>query len=858
MELFKILGTVAIDGSGAKSELQDVTNVAEESHGKISGVFEKIGSAAVTLGKTMAAGLAVGTAAIGALVKDSVAGYANYEQLVGGVETLFGRGGKTLEEYAESVGKTVEEVTDEYHKLAKAETTVLRNADKAFNDAGMSVNDYMETVTSFSASLIQSLDGDTEAAAEKANMAIIDMSDNANKMGSNISSIQNAYQGFAKQNFSMLDNLKLGYGGTQAEMFRLMQDAAELDATFAENAVFSLDAKGHLEAKYSDIVDAIHIIQTEMGITGTTAAEASGTISGSFSAMKAAWENLVTGLGNEDADLSGLIEQFVAKAETVLHNVMPRIELILGGITDLIAQLMPKIAEKLPELLNTMLPSLIEAAVQLINGLVQALPTILQILIEQIPYIVTEIGKGLTEAFPVLLETVKTLFGQIWDYISLELLNTGVSFEDAFTKMSEIFNTAWTTMQQIWADYGQPVWEKVSGVVQTLMDEVLKPLYETYLTNLKNKFDVVVETCGIVATAFYENVQPAIETIVDKFGELAELIQQAVEEYILPVIQSFVDMIQELWEENKDKLELISELFVTIFNMIAENVTKFVEKFKEKFMPFLEEIKNFVTENLDKIKATFQKAIDFVTGIIKFFIAFFKGDWEGMWQAIKDTLEAAFLFIRGVFELIGAAIADKVIAIKESISTKFEEIKNSITEKIQAAKDKVVEIFDSIASKIEEKINNAKDTVKTAIDKIKEFFNFNVELPSIKLPHFSIQPSGWQLGDLLEGSIPSLGIDWYAKGGVMEEPTVFGRNGNNLMVGGEAGAEAIAPIDVLQGYIAQAVASQNAALVAVLQKILEAILAMDENMGGNLRDALENTAFEVNHREFARLVKAVN
>jgi len=858
LELFKILGTVAIDGSGAKSELQDVTNVAEESHGKISGVFEKIGSAAVTLGKTMAAGLAVGTAAVAGLAKDALGSYANYEQLVGGVETLFGAGGKSLEEYAASVGKSVDEVTDEYNKMLKAEKTVLKNADKAFQTAGMSVNDYMETVTSFSASLIQSLDGDTQAAADKANMAITDMSDNANKMGTNISMIQNAYQGFAKQNYTMLDNLKLGYGGTQEEMYRLMSDAAKLDATFAENAVFSLDAKGSLDAKYSDIVDAIHIIQTEMGITGTTAAEASGTISGSFASMKAAWENLVTGLGNEEADLSGLIEQFVANAEGAIANSLPRLEIILGGITDLIAQLVPKIAEKLPELLNTMLPSLIEAAVQLFNGLVQALPTILQILIEQIPYIVTEIGKGLTEAFPVLLETVKTLFQQIWDYISLELLNTGVSFENAFTKISEIFKTAWEKINAFWEETGQPLWDKISGAITTLSEEVLKPLIETYLTNLKNKFEIVVEACEIVAKAFYENVQPAIETIVEKFGELAELIWQAVEEYILPVIQSFVDMVKELWEENKEKLELIGELFGEIFEWISDVVTRFVDWFKGTFLPFLEAIRDYVQENMNKIKGIFQNVINIITGIIQAFIALFKGDWEGLWEAVKGILENAFLIIRGIFELIGAAIGEEVLKIKEGITTKFEEIKSTISEKIQEAKEKVVEIFDSIASKIEEKINYAKDTVKSAIDKIKEFFNFDVKLPDIKLPHFSISPPGWKLGDLLDGSIPSLGIDWYAKGGVMENPTVFGRNGNNLMAGGEAGPEAIAPIDVLQGYIAQAVASQNTALVAVLQQILEAILAMDENMGGNLRDALEGTAFEMNHREFARLVKAVN
>lgn len=249
--------------------------------------------------------------------KDAVKGYADYEQLIGGVETLFKDSAGVVEEYA----------------------------NQAFETAGLSANQYMETVTSFSASLIQSLGGDTEQAAEMANMAIIDMSDNANKMGTDMSSIQNAYQGFAKQNYTMLDNLKLGYGGTQAEMYRLMSDAAKLDAKFAETAKFSMTSSGQLVAGYADIVDAIHIVQNQMGITGTTAKEASDTVSGSIASMKAAWQNLVNGLGNDKADLDKLIDDFFEKANNAWEKLQPVAERVLDGMIDLVIKGLPKFLE---------------------------------------------------------------------------------------------------------------------------------------------------------------------------------------------------------------------------------------------------------------------------------------------------------------------------------------------------------------------------------------------------------------------------------------------------------------------------------------------------------------------------------
>ena len=256
----------------------------------------KVGNVAGTAFKGIAVATGAAATGIGALTKSALDGYAAYEQLIGGVETLF---------------KTSADVVTGY-------------AENAYKTAGMSANQYMETVTSFSASLIQSLDGDTAKAAQVADMAITDMSDNANKMGTSIDMIQNAYNGFAKGNFTMLDNLKLGYGGTQEEMKRLLADA-----TAISGIEYNISS-------FADVAEAIHVIQTEIGITGTTAKEASSTIEGSVASMKASWSNLVVGIADDNADLDSLINQFIDSATTALGNIIPRIEMILTGIGQLI------------------------------------------------------------------------------------------------------------------------------------------------------------------------------------------------------------------------------------------------------------------------------------------------------------------------------------------------------------------------------------------------------------------------------------------------------------------------------------------------------------------------------------------
>ena len=376
----------------------------------------KFGSALSGAVKVAGATIAAGMAALGKLAYESFNEYANYEQLKGGVETLFGAGGMTLEAFAEATGKTVEEVSGSYDKLMAAQSEVLGNADKAYQTAGMSANDYIETVTGFSASLIQSLGGDTAEAARIADMAIVDMADNANKMGSDISSIQAAYQGFAKQNFTMLDNLKLGYGGTKTEMERLLKDAQKLSGVKYDIS------------SYADIAEAIHVIQENMGIAGTTAKEAAETISGSLGMLKGAWGNLIAGLGNPDQDLDNLIDNVMNSIDAVAGNAMKVVPRIADGIVKALPKMAKLIADKLPELFPTIidvvvsfttaitdvLPGMVEslvevltsdeifekiigAAIDIMLALVNAIPRLLNVLLPKLPDMIEDITQELTK-----------------------------------------------------------------------------------------------------------------------------------------------------------------------------------------------------------------------------------------------------------------------------------------------------------------------------------------------------------------------------------------------------------------------------------------------------------------------------
>ena len=357
--MFDLYAKITLDTSGYENGLDNASS-------KASGFADKLKSGLATAAKVGAAALTAAATGMAALTKASIDQYAEYEQLVGGVDTLFKTASDKVQEYAANAYKT----------------------------AGMSANEYMDTVTSFSASLLQSLGGDTEKAAQKADQAITDMADNANKMGTGMEMIQNAYQGFAKQNYTMLDNLKLGYGGTKGEMERLLADAEKLSGQ-----KFDISS-------YSDIVDAIHVVQTEMGITGTTAKEAASTIQGSVSAAKSAWSNLITGIAADNADLDTLIGNFVSSVETAAGNIIPRVSVMLGGISQLVTSASTTIIPMVITTITDNLPALLQAAVALVGalgqGIIDSLPAITQAAID----ILFFLANGLIENLPTLIDGI--------------------------------------------------------------------------------------------------------------------------------------------------------------------------------------------------------------------------------------------------------------------------------------------------------------------------------------------------------------------------------------------------------------------------------------------------------------------
>lgn len=425
-------------------------------------VLGKIGSAVNTAVKASAAAVGAASAGVAALGTACINAYADYEQLAGGVETLFKDSAETIHSYA----------------------------DNAYKTAGLSANEYMETVTSFSASLLQSLDGDTEKAAAAADLAITDMADNANKMGTAMESIQNAYQGFAKQNYTMLDNLKLGYGGTKEEMQRLLADAEKLSGV-----------KYDLSS-YADIVEAIHVIQTEMGITGTTAKEASTTIQGSVASMKAAWANLMVGMADDTQDFDLLLSNFIESIGTVADNLLPRIGVVIEGMGKLVAGLAPKIASALPTLTNELLPNLVELGVQSISALVQGIQENGDSLAAGALSIVGTLAEGIAELLPMVADTAASLAVSLADGLTESLPNIiPVAIETISTLVENLTENANTIID--------------AGI------QIILALGDGLIAALPQLIETVPQIVINIANVINENAPRLIKTALYLIGQLA-------------------------------------------------------------------------------------------------------------------------------------------------------------------------------------------------------------------------------------------------------------------------------------------------------------------------------------------------
>lgn len=541
--------------------------------GAAKSALSSIGGAAVTAGKLAVAGLGAVTGAVTAVGGAALNAYADYEQLSGGVETLFGSSASTLKGYA----------------------------DEAYRTAGMSANQYMTQATSFAASLVQSVGGDTAKAAEYANMAMIDMSDNVNKMGSDMQSVQDAYQGFAKQNFTMLDNLKLGYGGTKEEMQRLIADANKLRAEQGKTADLTIDS-------YADIVEAIHTVQEEMGITGTTAKEASTTISGSIGMAKAAWTNFLTGLGRDDVDFSQLTNQLLESIGAVAKNVAPRVAIIGKSIIQAFPSVLSGLGSVLAPIVSEALSTAWNIAVQALAGLGIKLPTVD------------------SSQFMAAFQQVASFVGAAIDGI-----------KGAVSTLASAFAPAFAAMQAALA----PIIAQVSSA--------LLPALSVLGAALGNLAAAVLP----VISAAIQAMAPVIATAIGAVVSLASTISTGLAPVIngiASLIQAVLPVIQQLFTQWGASIQavvsaaftFVESVVTSAMNVINAVIGTVLALIKGDWEGVWSGVLNILQVVWDGMIVTVQSCIQLVSSTIDSALSFIKGVWNSAWSALGSFLDSAW------------------------------------------------------------------------------------------------------------------------------------------------------------------------------------------------------------------------
>lgn len=729
---------------------------------KMKSMFSAIGKGALTSVKALAK-VSVAAAKIGvvaativatgltAMTKSAVEQYADYEQLVGGVETLFKDSSDKVVEYANNAYKT----------------------------AGLSANDYMDTVTSFSASLLQGLEGDTAQAAEYANLAITDMSDNANKMGTSMEMIQNAYQGFAKQNYTMLDNLKLGYGGTASEMARLINDSGVLGDTM------TVTADNVNSVSFDKMIEAIHVVQTNMDITGTTAKEAATTIQGSIGMVKSAWANLLIGMADPSQDMGVLMNNLVDSAMAVADNLVPRIADTLPRVVTGLSQLTQKLAPYIPPLIEQLLPSLIQGATSLLSEVVNNLPGILETLL---PGIGGELGQSISTALNSIFSTLTSILPSILQLVGPVL-----------TTLSTLLNLLLPPMMQI-------------------IQAVLPPL-----TNLINML-----------------LPPVTQIIQSLLPVLMAILQP-----ILELLQPFLDMLTPIIDLVMQVITPLTDLINMILPPLAEILSMLMEGYLNVLKPILEWYCKMLSGTL---KAAIKLIVTAINNCKESFAAAWRGikkAWNaapeffsGIWSSIKGTFSAVGTWFSDIFGKAWAGIKNAFSPMVNFFSSTWQKIKN-IFSKVGTAiadglSDAVTSAVNAILSKATGIINGFIRAINSAISVLN------------KIPKVSIS------------RIDELDAPQLAEGGVLKRGQVGILEGN--------GAEAVVPLEKNTGWIkkvAEDMAEATGGAVTgdseslkVLYKILEIIRHIDDNMYEWILTALtEGVRLKLDGREFGRMVR---
>lgn len=638
-------------------EIKDAGDKADKSKER----FSKLGSVLKGVGVAMGAVVTAAAATAVKLGKEVVNAHADYEQLVGGVDTLFKGSSQKLQSYASNAYKT----------------------------AGLSANDYMETVTGFSASLIQSLGGDTDKSVKYADMAITDMADNANKMGTDMSLIQNAYQGFAKQNYTMLDNLKLGYGGTKEEMQRLLSDAEKISGVKYDIS------------SYADVVDAIHVMQESMDIAGTTAKEAEGTISGSVNALKSSVTNLVVGFGDANADLGELCENVVTAFQTVLENISPIVENLISALPTVITTLLESAGEMLPTVLETLaelfaqvlegllqlLPQLIPVAVSALLTITNAIVENLPLLIESATLLVATLVQGLADALPTLIPTtvnaVMTIVQGLLDSLP-SILDAGLKLVSALAQ----------------------------GILDALPDLISKlpQIIMGIVTFLLNSIPQIIQTGIKLLTSLVSALPDIITAIVKAIPQIINGIINAVINSIPQIIQAGIDLLISLVKALPTIIvtivNAIPDIISGIVNALIDNIPAIIQAGIDLLISLVKNLPTIIKEIVKAFGSLMYKIVEIGGNIVK-------GLWDGicglaswLWDSVSGWISGIW---DGICDFFGIHSPSKEMAWVGEMLVK------GLAGSIDKNGDMAVRAAEGMSSDVSSVMNSLADDMKTAL-----------------------------------------------------------------------------------------------------------------------------------------------
>lgn len=765
MTAFTLKALLELDKKGFDDGLKS----AESTMGKFGNGLKAIGSGIAKVGKVAAAATVAAGAAIGKIAMSSVQAYSNYEQLVGGVETLFGTSTKSFEAYKKQVGitnkstqKEIDKALKKYNSLQKAQKTVMENAHKAFKTAGVDANTYMETVTSFSASLLQSVKNDTVKAAEIADMAMIDMADNANKMGTDMSAIQNAYQGFAKQNYTMLDNLKLGYGGTRTEMQRLLKDAEAIMKKNGENVKYSIN-------NLSDVYEAIHVVQTEMGITGTTAEEAQKTIQGSTQMMKAAWNNLKIAIVDPNGNIPQAISDLTDSVKAAAKNWLPAIKQALSGIGQVIKDLAPLIATEFPALISEVLPDLLEAITTMLPALVEAAVTI-------IPAIV----KAFIDNIDLFIDAAKQIFNAIIDIFKesdspvLQLIGKALEgIKEVAGFVLDLIKDFPGAIQKL-KDSDSPILQFLGGALETI-ESVFNWIIENYETValgigaiitamaaakvigfIASLSPLTLILAGIAAAAtliitnwdgiqkFFEDLWSAITqaaslawaVISEWWGNIERSVSEAWESISswfsenvwTPISEAFTSMWDAIVEFWNNPLQSIEDAWTEVSGWLDTNVWTPIS---DAFTSLWDAIVEFWNDPLGSIEAAWTEVASWLdTNVWTPISSVFTSLWEAVqefWNDPLGSIEAAWKTVSSwLDENVWTPITTFFTAMFDGVKAFWDDPAGTI----EAAWKSVSQwVEDNVTAPITEFFGNVKQAIQDAIDKVGEIIDEIANIP---------------------------------------------------------------------------------------------------------------------------------